>query len=119
MIVAIGIILIYIAVNYRSIYVYWFRGEKCALELKARDLKIDGIISEKFNDTNNHNYYTIKVVNKEKIDKIYFNDVEDSLLWKKMKVKDSIKKEENSLTYYLHNGNIRNTIRIKYNCKNQ
>ncbi len=116
--VVIGIILIYLAVNYKSIYAYWFKGEKCALEVKARDLKLNGIISEKFNDTNNHNYNTIKVVNKEEVDKIYLNDVEDSLLWKKIKVKDSIKKEENSLTYYLNNGNIRDTIQLKYNCKN-
>jgi len=117
-VVALGILLVYIIVNYKSVYAYWFKGEICSLEVEAKEIKLNGVVIGKFYDIDNHNFKTIKVTNNGRVDKIFLIDNEDSLLWTRIQVKDSIKKAENSLVYYLKSANKRDTIKIKYNCKN-
>jgi hypothetical protein len=110
--------LVYIIINYKSIYAYWFKGKICSLEMEAKEIELNGLVIDKFYDSDNHNLKTIKVRNNGRIDKVYLIDNEDSLLWAKVNVNDSIKKAENSLIYYLKSVNKRDTIKIKYNCKN-
>ncbi|MDB5141566.1 MAG: hypothetical protein JWQ66_279 [Mucilaginibacter sp.] len=118
MAIAIGIVLIYISINYKVIYTYIIKGSDCSLEVKAKDSNFNGLVIKKFLDTPNHGYKTILVENNGNDSKIYFTDNEDSLLWKRIEINYFIRKERNSLNYYLKNGIRTDTIKITYNCKN-
>ena len=110
-------VIILLRVTFNSFYSELFLSQACWAKRNAEKMQFKGRIESKFIDTHNHDNKTISVIKDNKVSEIQFVDNEDSVLWRKIIVNDSIMKEKNSLIYYLKQGAQIDTIDIKYNCK--
>ncbi|OOQ56838.1 hypothetical protein [Mucilaginibacter pedocola] len=115
--IAIGLVAILLVKDYKSLYRSFYMSDKCQLEAEARDLSLQGVVIKKYIDSANHQYRTIEIERKWFNDVFYFHNLEDSLLWKTVRVNDSINKQPNSLTYYLIRNGRKLAIITSYNCR--
>ena len=110
-------IILFVGVIFKSLYSELFLSHVCWAERNAKEMQFNGVIKNKSIDTHNHNNKAISVINNDGVSEIQFVDNEDSILWKKIMINDSIIKVKNSLIYYLKRGAQIDTINIKYDCK--
>lgn len=115
---AVILVIILLFMGYKSFYNELFLSQSCWEEINAKKINLKGIIQNKFIDSSNHAYPSIRVINNANTVIFAITDVEATLLWKKIEPGDSIIKNENDLKYLLiHKEHRRDTIIIRYNCR--
>ncbi|TFF36010.1 hypothetical protein [Mucilaginibacter psychrotolerans] len=113
MYIVMAIVAILFVKNYKSFFRSFYMSEPCQLEAKAKDLTLDGLVLKKYT----HQYRTIEIKGRWFNDVFYISNLEDSLLWKSVRVNDSILKKPNSLAFYLTRHGKKIEIETRYNCK--
>lgn len=111
------IIVLVIKVAYKGFYNEAFSSHECWSQIKTKELEFDGLIKNKFLDSNNHNINAIEIYNKGQSGFVHFPYPEEADLWDKIKVNDSIKKNANTLNFLIKDSLKWDTILVKYNCK--
>lgn len=89
----------------------------CKVEERARNERLNGVISEKFRDNKNHNYETLKI---EYMDSTYLSNIlvlDNSGLFEYIKKGDSISKEKGGLDFYVSRNGFTNLFELSYDCK--
>jgi hypothetical protein len=104
-------------IAYKGFYTEAFSSHECWSQIKTKELVFDGLIKNKFVDSNNHNINAIEIAGNGRSVFVHFPYTEESDLWDKIKINDSIKKCENSLNFLSKDGLKWDTILVKYNCK--
>jgi hypothetical protein len=118
LILFVGIIMaLIIKIAYKSFYNEAFSSHECWSQIKTKELEFDGLVKNKFVDSNNHNINAIEIDSKGQFGFVHFPYPEESDLWDKIKVNDSIKKSENNLNFLIKDSLKWDTIIVKYNCK--
>jgi len=86
------IIIFIIKIAYGSLYDEAFSSYECWCQRKTKELQFVGLIKNKFVDSSNHNINAIEIINNGRSDFVHFPYLEESDLWNRIKVNDSIKK---------------------------
>lgn len=116
--VAITIFLYAIITNGRETYWYYTLPTNCYHQEIEKHIEFHGLVTKKFIDSDNHNFHAIVLGHSFFENKIYIDEPEDSVLWKDIRVNDSIIKQTNSLTYYLIRKKQKIAITVKFDCRN-
>lgn len=118
-IVALLFISVFAKFTYKDIHDEFFRSQECWAERNAKESQFYGKVIEKFVDSKNHSANAITLEYKNNVGHVWFSDNEESALYDTIEVNDSIRKDANSLRFYLkrNKSNRTDTILVKYNCK--
>ncbi|MDO3641587.1 hypothetical protein [Mucilaginibacter sp. L3T2-6] len=116
--IAIIFLLFIIIINARETYWYYTLPTNCYHEAIERRIEFHGLVTKKFIDSDDHNFQAIVLGHSFFENKIYITEHEDSVVWKEIRVNDTIIKQKGSLTYYLIRGKQKIAIPVKFYCKN-
>ena len=85
----------------------------CREKERARDQSFNGDLKDKYLDSQNHNYRTIVIRTDSGLKKSWFLTMEQSGVFDKLNIGDSIVKEKGQLTITINSIN----FNLKYDCK--
>lgn len=119
-VVALLFISVFVKFTHQSFYDEFFLSQECWSEKQIKESQFYGKVTKMYVDSSDHNFNTIIVEDKNHIRSIVvLPDNEELALYDTIEVNDSIRKDANSLCFYLkrYKSNKTNTISVKYNCK--
>lgn len=105
-----------VSIAYKSFYDEFFLSQACWEKVQTEDEEYSGLVKSKFIDYDNHGLNAITIIEHGQVYLLHFPYDEQSEIWEKVKVGDSITKNKNSLNYYLKSGVKKDTILVVYDC---
>ena len=111
---------VFVKFTHQSFYDDFFLSPTCWAKKETKGSQFYGKVRKKYIDSSNHSCNTITVENNNHFTYVVvFPDNEELALYDTIEINDSIRKDANSLRFYIkrYNSNKTDTILVKYNCK--
>lgn len=112
--------ILFIWATYRPVYDNFFLSYSCSEEKRMKELSINGIIKRKYIDSAEHGFRTLSIlIDRKTTYNFHVFYGQDSILWLKTKVNDSVSKQLNTTRFFIYRNCIVDTLDIYYPCNNR